>query len=196
MVADLDGWCSVVGHRQMGMTLRVRVTGGSPESSGTAAAGHAGRAARRRSRRSVGCGGHRSERGTGPWLRAVRPRCWHRASDERIHRITLTGHRRAARGGARGHPDAVDLRRHRARPDAARAGGRHVRDHARQRRLDRALDRLPCRRARTRGPMRTIAPGAVADLPVHRDARPASGCTTARRCRCRCTSPTACSAPW
>ena len=28
--SDLDGWCSVVGHRQMGMTLQVRAIGGSP----------------------------------------------------------------------------------------------------------------------------------------------------------------------
>jgi nitrite reductase (NO-forming) len=27
---DLDGWCSVLGHRQMGMVLAVEVTGGSP----------------------------------------------------------------------------------------------------------------------------------------------------------------------
>ena len=33
---DLDGWCSVLGHRQMGMVLRVDVTGGT-----AAAAGHA-----------------------------------------------------------------------------------------------------------------------------------------------------------
>jgi nitrite reductase (NO-forming) len=28
--ADLDGWCSVVGHRQMGMTLQVRSVGSAP----------------------------------------------------------------------------------------------------------------------------------------------------------------------
>lgn len=28
--SDLDGWCSVAGHRQMGMVLTVRATGGSP----------------------------------------------------------------------------------------------------------------------------------------------------------------------
>ncbi len=31
---DLDGWCSVLGHRQMGMVLKVDVTGGSPGASG------------------------------------------------------------------------------------------------------------------------------------------------------------------
>lgn len=29
IVADLDGWCSMVGHRQMGMTLTISATGGS-----------------------------------------------------------------------------------------------------------------------------------------------------------------------
>ena len=33
---DLDGWCSVLGHRQMGMVLKVDVTGGSPAASGHA----------------------------------------------------------------------------------------------------------------------------------------------------------------
>lgn len=38
---DLDGWCSVVGHRQMGMTLTVRVTGAGPaDASGDGMTGH------------------------------------------------------------------------------------------------------------------------------------------------------------
>jgi nitrite reductase (NO-forming) len=37
---DIDGWCSVVGHRQMGMVLRVQVTGADADAS--AADGHAG----------------------------------------------------------------------------------------------------------------------------------------------------------
>jgi nitrite reductase (NO-forming) len=36
---DLDGWCSVVGHRQMGMTFAVEVTGGDPDASGGDASG-------------------------------------------------------------------------------------------------------------------------------------------------------------
>jgi nitrite reductase (NO-forming) len=37
---DVDGWCSVVGHRQMGMTLQIKPIGGS----GSQAAGHDGHA--------------------------------------------------------------------------------------------------------------------------------------------------------
>lgn len=46
--SDLDGWCSVAGHRQMGMTLKVRAAGSQP-------AGGAGTTTtiRRRSRPSV-----------------------------------------------------------------------------------------------------------------------------------------------
>lgn len=33
--ADLDGWCTVAGHRQMGMTLTVHAEGGSSDASGT-----------------------------------------------------------------------------------------------------------------------------------------------------------------
>ena len=29
---DLDGWCSVLGHRQMGMVLRVEATGAAAQS--------------------------------------------------------------------------------------------------------------------------------------------------------------------
>lgn len=36
---DLDGWCSLVGHRQMAMTLDVRVTGARPPATGTAPPG-------------------------------------------------------------------------------------------------------------------------------------------------------------
>jgi nitrite reductase (NO-forming) len=42
---DIDGWCSVVGHRQMGMVLTIQATGTPPAGSGTdqaAGDGHAG----------------------------------------------------------------------------------------------------------------------------------------------------------
>ncbi|HYH73826.1 MAG TPA: multicopper oxidase domain-containing protein, partial [Nocardioides sp.] len=39
---DLDGWCSVVGHRQMGMTFAVDVTGGESDTSGGDAAADVG----------------------------------------------------------------------------------------------------------------------------------------------------------
>lgn len=37
---DLAGWCSVAGHRQMGMTLQVQVTGGSPAAEAGPAQAH------------------------------------------------------------------------------------------------------------------------------------------------------------
>jgi len=40
---DVEGWCSLPGHREMGMTLHVQATGVSSSSSGTSASGsHAG----------------------------------------------------------------------------------------------------------------------------------------------------------
>lgn len=41
MGADMDGWCSIAGHRQMGMELRVDVTG-APEAGATPDAGSGG----------------------------------------------------------------------------------------------------------------------------------------------------------
>jgi nitrite reductase (NO-forming) len=38
--SDLDGWCSVAGHRQMGMTLQVRVVGGTAEAGAASGGGH------------------------------------------------------------------------------------------------------------------------------------------------------------
>ena len=37
--ADVEGWCSIIGHRQMGMVIQVRVKGGLPD---LAAGGHGG----------------------------------------------------------------------------------------------------------------------------------------------------------
>src|SRR5690606_28941344 len=47
ITADLDGWCSIVGHRQMGMTMQIVATGASAAPAPTAtdgadADGHAG----------------------------------------------------------------------------------------------------------------------------------------------------------
>ena len=38
--SDLDGWCSVAGHRQMGMVLTVRATGAAPAAGPEAGSGH------------------------------------------------------------------------------------------------------------------------------------------------------------
>ncbi len=39
---DLDGWCSVVGHKQMGMVFNVDVTGTAPSTAADVSEGHAG----------------------------------------------------------------------------------------------------------------------------------------------------------
>ena len=38
---DLDGWCSVIGHKQMGMVLTVHVTGTAPSTTAETSEGHA-----------------------------------------------------------------------------------------------------------------------------------------------------------
>ena len=38
--SDLDAWCSVAGHRQMGMTMRIRATGAAATAQAAGAAGH------------------------------------------------------------------------------------------------------------------------------------------------------------
>ena len=64
---------------------------------------------------------------------------------EDLHR-----HRGRTRSRRRGQAEAVAVQRHHARTHSAGEGRRQVRHHARQRRLDGAFDRLPCRRARSR----------------------------------------------
>ncbi len=39
---DLDGWCSIVGHRQMGMTLKIKAIGGQSSQADSASGGHSG----------------------------------------------------------------------------------------------------------------------------------------------------------
>ncbi len=76
---DLDGWCSIVGHRQMGMTLRVAVTGTSanpPPTSGVPA--NAGSTPPTQADPSV----PGSFRAVDPRLPAL--------TDSEIHRVTLT----------------------------------------------------------------------------------------------------------
>jgi nitrite reductase (NO-forming) len=85
--ADLDGWCSVVGHRQMGMQLQVRVTGDAPGMPDGPA--------------TDGAAGHRSGADGPPAAADVEPTAepgpgfepvdaeLAPATDERIHRITL-----------------------------------------------------------------------------------------------------------
>ncbi|HYQ73589.1 multicopper oxidase domain-containing protein [Cellulomonas sp.] len=55
--ADLDGWCSVAGHRLMGMTLDVVVTGGAAAADGTDGAGGADEGAGATDHAAMGHGG-------------------------------------------------------------------------------------------------------------------------------------------
>ena len=158
---DVAGWCSVVGHRQMGMVLRrSRAVGanGRPRTAAVAArprppttaagldlAGTPGRAFRR------------------PGRRALPP-----LATGRVHRRTLHV-REVVREVAPGVTQTLWTFNGTAPgPDPARAGRRPVRDHPGQRRHDRALDRLPRRRAGA--PTSRCAPSrrASARLPVHR----------------------------
>jgi nitrite reductase (NO-forming) len=86
---DGEGWCSVVGHRQMGMVLHVRVTGGH------AGAGHGGMGMTSRSHGSPGTGsGDAAEDidlmadpgpGFSPYDATLPP-----LEDQRVHRRTFT----------------------------------------------------------------------------------------------------------
>ncbi|OAX63925.1 hypothetical protein A5N15_03540 [Rothia kristinae] len=70
---DVDGWCSIVGHRQMGMTLRIRADGASSpgeESSGRGDSSADGQGAG--TNRPWTC---RPPRGR---ITAPAPRCWTR----------------------------------------------------------------------------------------------------------------------
>lgn len=80
-------------------------------------------------------------------------------TDQRVHRITLTVEEVAPRGGARRLAATLDVQRQPGRPDAARPGRRHLRDHPGQQRHDGSPDRLPRRELGLDEPMRTIPPG-------------------------------------
>jgi nitrite reductase (NO-forming) len=85
VVADVDGWCSVVGHRQMGMELRVRVVDG-PAASAPPPTGHSNRHAGGNTASAAADVDPAAEPGPGfePLDASLPP-----ASDERTHRITL-----------------------------------------------------------------------------------------------------------
>lgn len=78
---DLDGWCSVLGHRQMGMVLKVDVTGGSP-----AAAGHAQHQHGPAPVETPAAGGHHHAVEAPPAHEATLPAL----EAGRVHRRTLT----------------------------------------------------------------------------------------------------------
>lgn len=82
---DLDAWCSIVGHRQMGMTLAIKVTGGSSQVAHEQESGH-----------HAGMPGHDS--GDAPTYPhgahpgddfTARDAVLPRLSDTRVHRVTL-----------------------------------------------------------------------------------------------------------
>ena len=97
-------------------------------------------------------------------------------------------------GGRAGRePEPLDVRRDGAGADAARQGrGRFEITLVNGGSIGHSIDFHAGALAPDQ-PMRTIEPGESLDSGSRRPA-PGSGCTTARRCRCRRTSPTACSA--
>ncbi|MBG0717120.1 multicopper oxidase domain-containing protein [Microbacterium sp. 2C] len=95
--ADLEGWCSIAGHRQMGMELTVRVTG-APTGSATATASEGGDSdgmdmSHDHSASSGSSAADDIDLSATPaddfsaWPAALEP-----ASDETVHRVTLTVH--------------------------------------------------------------------------------------------------------
>ena len=150
-----QGYCSVVGHRQMGMVFDVVVTGASLRP--VRRLGHARREPRHGHHAGHGPGARRGHRpgAAAPGLREGAQ------ADAR-------GEGGAARGGPRRVAAAVDLQRPGARTDAARPRRRRVRGHAGELGIDRALHRLPRRGARP-GPSDAHHPARrVAGVPVHR----------------------------
>lgn len=87
MSATTDGWCSIVGHRQMGMTLTIQVIGGADAggaTAGGAAGGHAGHTTGQ-----AGSGAGLNLHGTpAPDFRAVDP-ALPPLTDEKVRRVTL-----------------------------------------------------------------------------------------------------------
>ncbi len=144
---DIEGWCSIIGHRQMGMVFHVHVTG-LPPSEHDPGAGVAGLHPVAGTDRSYGAGFRPGPRGlaTGrlPGARpvAVAGRDLPSASSD------LPGLRRADRRVSRRQPAAVDLQRNHAGSHPARTRRRPLRDPAGQRHPDGSLDRLPRRPGR------------------------------------------------
>ena len=109
---DVAGWCSVVGHHQMGMAFAVRVVGAASDDGPHGDRGVRSRAAPPHERGRVDLGARPRARRSGPAGRdAPAPPSAGRARAP-AHAARA---RRRARGGARDDPDAVDLRRRRRR---------------------------------------------------------------------------------
>jgi len=95
---DLQGWCSVVGHRQMGMTLSVKAVGGAEAGSGEDASQQDGhQAGHGHSPAGSATGGGDRTAGAAPELTAAPEAGWaaydpvlHPLGNERTHRVTLT----------------------------------------------------------------------------------------------------------
>ena len=168
---DLAGWCTVAGHRQMGMVLAIEVTGAA------AVAGLREPGPSHDMADMPGMGGTAggpsaadgmdlmADPGPGfaPYDAALPP-----APAARVHQVTLVVQETVQEVAPGVTQTPLDVRRHRARPDAARQGRRRLRDHAGQRRHDRALDRLPRRRAGAGPPDAHDRARGSADVPVHR----------------------------
>ena len=145
---DVEGWCSLPGHREMGMTLHVKATGTSSSSSGSSASGshaHHGH-------------DHGQDAAAGPATPTAltdyaatidaRDPVLPPATNEDRAPLHLHGHRADRQRHELADARVVDLQRGRSRADPARTHRRHLPHHARQQRDDEPLTGLP------RGPRR------------------------------------------
>ena len=169
---SLEGWCSVAGHRQMGMVLSIEAIGGTDAALAAA------------DEMPAGHDGHDSAPVDAPVTADQIDLMAEPGPDAATYDPRLPpgprhprapgapgGDRGRGRGRPRRPPDPMDVRRHRPRTRPARQGRRHLHRHARERRQHRSLHRLPRRRTRARRADAHHRPRRDPGVPVHRDPR-------------------------
>nr|WP_239022368.1 hypothetical protein [Raineyella fluvialis] len=200
---SIAGWCSVAGHKQMGMTLSITTTGGSASSTGSPAASGSGGTGSTGSMGSMTMGQTAATAGPDAvWNRNASPRP---GGQRTIRRCRLSGRAPSTRPRS---PSRRPSRRW--RPGSPSRSGPSTGPYPAPR----------CTggwATRSRSPSSTTAAWAMASTSTPGHSRRTSrcgrssparasptvsprrrrgcGCTTAPPCRCRCTSPTACTAP-
>jgi nitrite reductase (NO-forming) len=159
---DLEGWCSMVGHRQMGMVFAVNVTGAGADSaadSGGTTHDHSGAGTSEATKDTAAeAFDPMAEPAAGFTARDAQLPPATGGPGHQVHKRTIT---------VKEVTREVDLRRHGPRARAARTRRRHLRDHPRQRRVDRPLGRLPRRIARAERADAHHQTRRIPDVPVH-----------------------------
>ena len=187
-----EAWCTVPGHKEAGMLMRVNVIGadGQPVGGGTDSGAAGG----------SDSNGDASENATidaqavpaDDWQARLRARAGTDRDGARGHAERDRGR---ARGGTGCHAGDVDVQRPSPRTDPARPGRRHVHDHAGERRQVRPLDRLPRQQGAPGTTRCARSSPANRSSTSSRPSTPAYGCTTAAPRRPCTTSATACTGP-